>query len=89
VVAVVRDDSATAAELARSGAGLLVEPLDPAAFTDRVAALRGDPDLRARLGMAGTTYARRHLHRTAALNGLSRLMDAALRVSTDSRKARA
>ncbi len=89
VIAVVRDDSATAAELGRSGAGLLVQPLDPAAFTDHVAALRGDPHLRARLGTAGTAYARRHLHPTAALNRLARLMDAALRVSTDSRKARA
>jgi colanic acid biosynthesis glycosyl transferase WcaI len=88
VVAVVRDDSATAAELARSGAGLLVEPLDPAAFTDRVAALRGDLDLRAQLGAAGTAFARRHLHPTAALDGLSRLMEAVLRDSTDLRKAR-
>ncbi|WP_328478621.1 glycosyltransferase family 4 protein [Actinoplanes sp. NBC_00393] len=87
VLAVVRDDSATAAELARSGAGLLVEPLDPAAFTDRVAALRGDPDLCARLGAAGTAYARRHLHPTAALDGLSRLLEAVLRDSTYSREA--
>jgi glycosyltransferase involved in cell wall biosynthesis len=88
VVAVVRDDSATAAELTRSGAGLLVEPLDPAALSKCVAALREDPGLRPRLGTAGTAYARRHLHPTAALNGLSRLMEAALSVSTNSRKAR-
>jgi colanic acid biosynthesis glycosyl transferase WcaI len=88
VLAVVRDDSATAAELACSGAGLLVEPVDPVAFADRVAALRGDPDLCARLGAAGTAYARRHLRPTAALDGLSRLVEAVLRDSTDSRKAR-
>ena len=88
VLAVVRDDSATAAELARSGAGLLVKPLDPMAFADRVAALQGDPDLCARLGAAGTAYARRHLHPTAALDGLSRLVEAVLRDSRDSRDSR-
>jgi glycosyltransferase involved in cell wall biosynthesis len=87
VLAVVRDDSATAAELARSGAGLLVGSLDPVAFADRVAALQRDPDLCARLGAAGTAYARRHLHPTVALNGLSRLVEAVLRDSTNSRKA--
>ena len=86
VLAVVRDDSATAAELARSEAGLLVEPLDPAAFADRIAALQVDPDLCARLGAAGKAYARRHLRPRAALDGLARLMEAALRDSTDSRK---
>jgi colanic acid biosynthesis glycosyl transferase WcaI len=56
VLAVVSQASATAAEVGRSGAGVLVEPGDPLGFTAAVARLRGDPAERARLGDAGLRF---------------------------------
>jgi hypothetical protein len=64
-----------------------VKPLDSVAFAARVEALQGDPDLCVRLGAAGAAYARRHLRPRAALDGLSRLVEAVLRDSKESRKA--
>jgi hypothetical protein len=56
VIAVVSEGSATALEVARSGAGVLVDPGDPLGFGAQVAALRGDPAERARLGDAGLRF---------------------------------
>ncbi|HET9656212.1 MAG TPA: glycosyltransferase [Kineosporiaceae bacterium] len=56
VMAVVSRGSATAAEVFRSGAGVLVDPGDPLGFTAQVAALRSDPAERARLGDAGLRF---------------------------------
>lgn len=56
VLAVVGDGSATAAEIRRSGAGVLVDPGDPLGFTAAVALLRSDPAERARLGDAGLRH---------------------------------
>jgi glycosyltransferase involved in cell wall biosynthesis len=56
VLAVVSQESATAAEVRNSGAGVLIEPGDPLGFTAAVALLRADPAERARLGDAGLRY---------------------------------
>jgi glycosyltransferase involved in cell wall biosynthesis len=56
VLAVVDEGSATAGELQRSGAGVLVDPGDPLGFTAAVALLRADPAERARLGDAGLRF---------------------------------
>jgi colanic acid biosynthesis glycosyl transferase WcaI len=56
VLAVVNEASAAAAEVLRSGAGVLVDPGDPLGFTAAVALLRGDPAERARLGDAGLRF---------------------------------
>ncbi len=66
VLAVVRPESATAAEVLRSGAGVVVPPDDPLGFTAQVALLRGDPDSRTRLGDAGMRYADQLLSRQGA-----------------------
>lgn len=57
VLAVVDPGGATAEEIGRSGAGLVVTPDDPLGFTATVAMLRADPDSRTRLGDAGMRYA--------------------------------
>lgn len=56
VLAVVGQGSATAGEVQRSGAGVLVDPGDPLGFTAAVAGLRADPAERARLGDAGLRF---------------------------------
>jgi glycosyltransferase involved in cell wall biosynthesis len=56
VLAVVDEGSATAGEVQRSGAGVLVDPGDPLGFTAAVALLRADPAERARLGDAGLRF---------------------------------
>jgi colanic acid biosynthesis glycosyl transferase WcaI len=56
VLAAVSEGSATAAEVIRSGAGVLVDPGDPLGFADQVALLRADPAERARLGDAGLRF---------------------------------
>lgn len=66
VLAVARPESATAAEILRSGAGVMVPPDDPLGFTTQVAALRADPDSRTRLGDAGMRYADQLLSRQGA-----------------------
>jgi colanic acid biosynthesis glycosyl transferase WcaI len=57
VVAAVRPDGATAAEVARSGAGLVTQAGDPGALLDALESLRSDPVHAARLGEAGRLYA--------------------------------
>lgn len=57
VLAVVDPGGATAEEIGRSGAGVVVTPDDPLGFTATVATLRSDPDSRTRLGDAGMRYA--------------------------------
>lgn len=74
VLAVVRDDSATAAEVQRSGSGVLTAPLDAEALATQVELLKGDPEFRARLGAAGADYARRQLRPAAALDQLAGLL---------------
>jgi glycosyltransferase involved in cell wall biosynthesis len=67
IVAAVPGGGTTAAELGRSGAALRVEPGDPIALLEALAALRDDPDLVVRLGEAGSAYVTRYLRRDVAL----------------------
>jgi glycosyltransferase involved in cell wall biosynthesis len=57
IVAAVRHNGATEAEIERSGAGLVVPAGDPAALLRAIASLAADPPLAARLADAGTRYA--------------------------------
>jgi glycosyltransferase involved in cell wall biosynthesis len=57
IVAAVRRNGATEAELKRSGAGLLVPPGDSVELLRAIASLAADPALAARLADAGTRYA--------------------------------
>ncbi len=67
IVAAVPLGGSTAAELARSGAALRVDPGVPEALLGALAELRSDPDLVVRLGEAGQAYAERYLGRDTAL----------------------
>lgn len=70
VVAAVPVGGGTAAEVARSGGGVLVPPENPHALLQALAALRQDPPERRRLGTAGLAHARSHLSATSALGQL-------------------
>ena len=89
VVAMVRRDSATAAELERSGAGVVVDRDDPSALANKLELLRSTPDERDRLAAAGVTYAGDVLRPAAALGRLARLISDLLPGGTDARKGNA
>ena len=78
VLAAVPSGGGTAAEVERSGGGLLVAPEDPKALVDALVAVRSDPDLRARLGAAGRTHARTQLSKQASLQRLTAVLRAAM-----------
>ncbi|MEJ2578561.1 MAG: glycosyltransferase [Kineosporiaceae bacterium] len=59
ILAVADPGGAAAREIEYSGAGVIVPPGDPFAFTARVSGLRSDPDSRTRFGDAGMRYAER------------------------------
>ena len=61
VVAAASLGSEVAAEVRRSGAGILVSPDDPDALAQALIALRAAPARRAALGAAGAAYAAREL----------------------------
>lgn len=75
VIAATCPTSAAAAEIRRSGAGVLVAPGDPAGLLTALLTLTGDPRSGARLGRAGREYAERSLSRSAAR---SRIVEFAL-----------
>lgn len=61
VVAAVPSGGATDREMARSGAGLVTPPEDPAALLAALERLRSDEQLSASMAEAGPRYARQHL----------------------------
>jgi colanic acid biosynthesis glycosyl transferase WcaI len=71
VVAATSPNSATAAEVRRSGAGVLVPPGDPVSLFEALQRTTMDPTLTETLGRAGRTYAREYLSRTS---GRSRIL---------------
>jgi glycosyltransferase involved in cell wall biosynthesis len=75
VVAMVGSDSATAAEVLRSGGGVVVDRNDPTALATELSRLRTDPHERDRLGAAGVAYAHEALRPSAALGRLARLIN--------------
>jgi colanic acid biosynthesis glycosyl transferase WcaI len=66
VVAATRPDGATAAEVRRAGAGLVVPPGDPDALLAGCVQICADPGLAAELGRAGRAHAGAALSRGAA-----------------------
>ena len=67
VVALTRTDGATAAELRRTGAGLVVPAGEGGALLHTLRWLREQPREAERLAEAGSRYAREHLAAEAAL----------------------
>jgi colanic acid biosynthesis glycosyl transferase WcaI len=74
VVAASPDVGGTAAEVRRSGAGVVVVPGDPAALLDAVDALATDPAGMAAMGAAGRAYARENLAADAARDALAGIL---------------
>lgn len=68
VLAATSSESATADEVAASGAGLRVEPGSPEALVDGVNLLRADPAGAATMGANGPLYCDRVLNENAALD---------------------
>jgi len=77
VLAAVSDGGACAREIAATeGAGVRVDPADPAALLAAVRALRDEPERRAAMGAAAAAYAERALgRRTATSNVLALIED--------------
>jgi colanic acid biosynthesis glycosyl transferase WcaI len=67
VIASVGAESEVARVIAESGAGMTVVPEDPCALADAVMRIRADPDLSARMGQAGRTYAAHRWERETVL----------------------
>ena len=68
VIAATRADSITAAEIERSGGGLVVPPESPADLLAAVERLGWDKKLAGRLGQAGMDFCTRTLSQTTALD---------------------
>jgi colanic acid biosynthesis glycosyl transferase WcaI len=73
-VAAVPDEGATAAEVRRSGAGVIVPIGDPDSLNEAVAHLRTDVASAEALGRAGGEYAKVALGESAAMLRLDRLL---------------
>ncbi|MFH9617072.1 glycosyltransferase [Streptomyces pratensis] len=78
VVASVAGEGGTADEVRRSGAGVLVEPEDPAALLAAVRRLTADPMAADALGAQGPRYVAQHLSREAGLARFDALLAEAL-----------
>jgi glycosyltransferase involved in cell wall biosynthesis len=78
VLAAVAPEGATAKELKRTGAAMLVSPGAPKALADAVTRIAGDREQRDRLASAGVAFARAHLGREAAMDRLTTLITDAL-----------
>lgn len=74
VVAAVRGDGSTAAELNRSQAALLVPPEDPAVLLETLRLLARDSHLQEELPARGMAYARKHFDPTAQLDLATRFV---------------
>ena len=77
VIAAVAQEDETAREIEAARAGLVVEPERPDLLLAACKRLRRDPREAARLGAAGRDWARRHLSEEAALEGMTRFLEAA------------
>jgi glycosyltransferase involved in cell wall biosynthesis len=82
VVAASPDSGGTAAEVRRSGAGVVVAPGDPAALLDAVDALAAHPAAMAAMGAAGRRYAAAHLSADAARDALAGILHEVADAST-------
>ncbi|WP_249417121.1 glycosyltransferase [Streptomyces sp. TS71-3] len=78
VVAAVSPGGGTAQEVRRSGAGLLVDPENPAELLAAVRRLAADTALADTLGAAGPRHVAAHLSRRAGLARIDALIDEAL-----------
>jgi colanic acid biosynthesis glycosyl transferase WcaI len=74
IVAAVPDHGATAAEVRRSGAGVVVPVGDPRSLIEAVAHLRTDTVKAAALGQAGQRYASETLGEAAAMHRVDQLV---------------
>ena len=83
IVAAVPDGGATATEVHRSGAGVVVPVGDPDALLGAMANLRGQPGATETLGAAGRAYAAATLGESAAMDRVDRLIDRLLRARRD------
>jgi glycosyltransferase involved in cell wall biosynthesis len=72
-------------ELVLPGTGFLVSAGDVVAFADAMERLVCDPDLRARMGAAGTELAQRHFSASAMARQYEHLYEAQLRIRISSR----
>lgn len=66
VIASVRSDGTTAAELRRAGGGIIIPPANPLALVDAIAEIGADRERGAKLGAAGRRYATEVLSERAA-----------------------
>jgi glycosyltransferase involved in cell wall biosynthesis len=80
VLAAVAPDGATAGELKRTGAAVLVGPGAPKALADAVTRLAVDNERRDRMAAAGSAFARAHLGKATAMDRLTALIAEALQV---------
>jgi colanic acid biosynthesis glycosyl transferase WcaI len=71
VIAASPAEGGTAAEVRRSGAGLVVPPGDPSALLEAVRDLAADPELMATFGRAGKAYAAMNLAADRARDSLA------------------
>lgn len=79
VIAVVRSDGATAAEVTRSEAGIVVPPGDPQSFLEALRRLSENPELGPALGKAGRRYSTEKLGSLPALRRLADVIEDAYR----------
>lgn len=74
VLGAVNTHSVTASELELAGAGVLVDPSDPAALVDAAERLAAAPELAASLGEAGRRFREQHLSEAAGIAGVERAL---------------
>ena len=77
IVLAVRGESADIVR--RTGAGLTIEPGDPAQLLEAVDRLRDDPELRAELGRNGRTAAEREFNREEAADRMLGILEGVVR----------
>jgi glycosyltransferase involved in cell wall biosynthesis len=75
IVAAVPSDGSTAAEIRRSGAGVIVPVADPDGLNEAVANLRTDRARAAALGDAGRQYASANLDESVAMRRVEALVE--------------
>ena len=76
IIAAVAADGATAAEIERSGGGIVTPVGRPDRLLDALQALRDDADRAVRLGSAGRAYAAAHTSSAVCLERAARFVDA-------------
>lgn len=76
VIAAVREDDETAADIRRADAGVIVPPESPDALLDGIRRLYDDPERAAKMGANGQRYAREALSEDAVLGQIARFLRA-------------